>query len=291
MYDAFQGDLGYNFSPAPLGDEVVRSALLYWDRIDIPDNDFATLPLPSEYQVLISNGIVTRTHISIYGASPQPIKIAGGTLLNAVSINGRNIEEFGDKLNAVPLRAFEELQKEKEVFWAYLKNSKTAETPEEEGMKGRSLLFEIPNRLYIPNAGVQFNDILEYKQKRGEELAAFWSAIDDVYYKISNANDIEHARGSEFDKLDIALSDMKKSSQESFPRMIAKSFRFEINPVNMVSAAAVAAALTPSVPIIAATAFASGFKLDFADTFFGNKLPSRNAPYRYALDAESSLEK
>jgi hypothetical protein len=290
LYDAFKAEKGWHITPSPLNASIVRSSLLYWDRIDIPDNDFARLPLSADYQPLIAEKIVTRRHISVYGSSTNVVKINGGSLINCnIIVDGKSIDDFAEKLKLVPLEAFNQLQQEKDTLWAYLKNNATASSPEEGSVNGRSLVLELYNKLPVPDDSVPFEKVLKFKSDRADELQALRSKLDELYIKISNAEDVQYMKAMAVDEIDLCIADLIRVSNESWTTKMIKSLKFEINPINMATISAAVIGYTGSITLGALSNFATCFKLDLSDTIFNKQLPPRLAPYKVALDVMDNL--
>jgi len=70
---------------------------------------------------------------------------------------------------------------------------------------------ELVNCLPTAAAGVPLQRILEFKQKRYDELLGLRVSLDDMYSKIAYTNDIPHTKTSEIQRLENALLDLKKS--------------------------------------------------------------------------------
>ncbi|MBE2190736.1 MAG: hypothetical protein IAE63_01000 [Alphaproteobacteria bacterium] len=275
----------------PLDLDLIRMSLLYWDRIDIPDSDVATVRLPQELDVLMQENILSRKLVSSRPASgfKHLVRLGSGSSLIAaknITVGGQKIDLL-TLINEAPIKAFEELVQEQDILWSYFQNSPTVIVPENTKVPGRSLLFEIYEALPVPTSDTPIDKILEFKANRTDELSALRSEIDSIYQQISNATDIEHAKSMAFNKLESALSDLSKVANENLGSKLARSLKFEINPIGM--AAATTALAAGSVTVGALVAFGSCFKLDCSETVFKTDLPQRLTPYKYVFDARAEL--
>lgn len=273
-----------------LDPDLMRTALLYWDRIEIPDSPFASIMLPQEFDVLSQEKILTRKLVPSIGFRVGSLMPVGNGL---VSFNGKIMKaspiNILDVINESPVLAFAEVTKEEpETLWSYFRNNPTADMPDRIGTPGRGLLFEISEALPVPAPEVPIEKILEFKMKRGSELLALRAEMDAIYQGIMSAQDIDHAKAMKFDQIALALSDLKKVSQESFVSKFAKKIQMEINFVGMASSVA-ALALNAPLYIAAPIALASCFKLSPTDFVSKNDIPSRLVPYKYILDMGKSL--
>lgn len=275
--------------PIPLDPNLMRASLLYWDRIDIPDSDVATIRIPKEFDTLQKEGIVSRKlvksglgHLFSLGGNLN-ITLSGNTL------NGQPLESnLINSINQAPLRAFQELVEDTDVLWSYFQNSSTVSVPSGTGSSGRSLLFEIYNALPVPDPDTPIDNILSFKDNRKSELLSLRYEIDSAYQKISNATDIEYAKSMELSKLKSALLDLEKVANETFLHKLRNSLKFEINLVGIATPIA-ALALDAPIVIGAAIGIGSCFKLDCSNVILGPRLPDRLTPYQYLLDVQTKL--
>ena len=274
---------------APFLDPIlIRTSLLYWDRIDIPDNDLIAVGLPTELDILTQERILSRKLVPILHGSNfnHLLRIGGNGSLSAKGfvINGQEVDMV-DLLNQVPVKAFNELMREQDTLWSYVQNSPTVASP---SSSGRSLLFEIHNALPVPDSDVPIEKILDFKLKRQSDLLALRQEIDESYQMINNATDIDHAKSMAFTRLSAILSDLEKIAKETLASKLKRSLRYEINPVRMFTAAAIPSALG-SLPLGAFCAFGSCFSLNVSEMFSSSNLPYRLTPYKYILDAQNDL--
>lgn len=269
----------------PLDSALIKAAALYWDRIDIPDGRTFKYELPKEFNILSEEKILSRTisNSMTPGGFARFVSFASERNVSFhfskdIHENGNN-SAFFSAINESPIWVFEKLVKDKDVLWSYFQEGAV---PVISNTQSRSLLFEIHQALPVPSSNTSIDDILEFKTKRSDELIALRHEIDVLYQKISQAEDIEHAKTMGFDSLNSTLKNLYKVTEESLVCKVRRSLAFEINIIGMASAMA---ALTTSVPISVGIGFLSCFKLDF-----GSILEERNSPYKYLLDARKNLK-
>lgn len=274
-----------------LDPDLIRTSVLYWDRMDIPDGDVIKVSLNSEFDVLIQEKILTRQAVKT--ATPLGFVMLdqlgqGNAKFSQDIIDNGNNSKLARAINQGPLKAFHALASEdNEVIWSYFSNNISNEKENDANVPYRALLFEIHQALPIPDCDTPIDQILEFKAKRANELLALRCEIDAVYQEISNATDMSHAKSMAFNKLELALSDLSKAANENLGCKLARSLKFEINPIGMASAAVALAA--GSITTGALVAFGSCFKLDTSETVFNSSLPERLTPYKYVLDVQKEL--
>ncbi len=299
VVNAYNDNQGHNVKSIAINDDIVRSALVYWDKIEIPDTAIASVILPEPYETLAKESILSRQFIDcglggtiigqFFGEGGQ--LIAGGIVINGEPLDAVTI------INQAPVDVFYKLSKDKEILWSYLKNSETVAEPQSSIFNGRSLMVEITNRLPRPDASVTFDVILNFKEKRDAELKALRSELDDMYAKLAQLPDLEAAKAIAFNKVDLAILDLTKASSESFVIKNLKGLKFEINWTGAVEAAGLAGLAVAAGASLAHTAIAGGvaaigkgIKISSSTELFGKKLPERLLPYKYILDVKNELQ-
>ncbi len=298
VVNAYNYNQGHNVKSIAINDDIVRSALVYWDKIEIPDTAIASVILPEPYETLAKENILSRQFIDcgLGGSILGEFFGEGGELTAEISINGEPLD-IVTIINQAPVNIFYELSKSKETLWSYLKNSETAAEPPSSIFNGRSLMVEITNRLPTPDASVAFDAILNFKEKRNAELMALRTELDDMYLKLAQLPDLDAARAIAFNKIDSTILDLRKVSSESFVVRNIKALKSEINWTGAIGAAAavgltsLALGTATEVAAIAGgfAAIGNGIKISSSTEVFGKKLPERLLPYKYALDVRNDL--
>lgn len=169
----------------------IRKYLLYWDEIDYPDNNIISMGLSDDLTFLEASGILKRTRVIFGGSVPIDGKI----------------------FIAAQEHAFQKNEEKENGKWslAQLSDSQfyTNTTPE------IGIEFELANCLPAPQADVPLNDILEFKNKRRDELTALRIYKDELYQGIITAGDIPRAKIAALNKLELGLKDLDKTLKES----------------------------------------------------------------------------
>lgn len=180
--------------------DLMRFFLLFWDKFDWPDSRIIRIGGPDEHaQYLIEAGIISRSMSS-----------------GRISGNGSQI------VLDCHLGAFKGLDQREPGKWSLAKGEGTISFPDTDLEEGRGLLFELHQAIPVPSREVPYQDILEFKQKRRDELLQLRYHLEDLFQLISGAPDIELARATEFERLDSAIADHIKAIREmNFPLRLA----------------------------------------------------------------------
>ncbi|GAB3370025.1 DUF6236 family protein [Spongiibacter taiwanensis] len=141
--------------------EEIRYYALYWDRVVIPGNNLVYIGLPDE-DILIESGVIERPRVGFQGS------FGGADLGHAFAV-------------AQSLVAKKLIEEDKSIDWALHQIGNKLNIPQEYCEEKHSLRFELINLLPVPEGEVPIPDILEFKERRGDELEALHQAIEAAY--------------------------------------------------------------------------------------------------------------
>lgn len=174
--------------PPPL---EMRKYLLYWDKIDYPDNNLVSIH-SDDIDALMQLGVLERTFVHFQG------KFNSGK---------------GEFFIAAQEKVF---SKRSELFPGSWSMAQLSTTPfYTQGDRKTAIDFELYGALPVPAASTPFYDILEFKEHRSDELIAFRAHLDDVYQRILNSPDSARARNTEIDRLESAIHNISRTLDES----------------------------------------------------------------------------
>ncbi|MVF14926.1 hypothetical protein FT643_22590 [Ketobacter sp. MCCC 1A13808] len=192
------GGLKYIGEPPPL---ELRKYLMYWDEIDYPSNGLINIYSPNMDYLETTNSL-KRTRV---GFSSGLISDDGEYFIEA--------QEAALRLN----------QEKEPGSWSLAQMS--AEPQYSQGNIGVSVDFELYGMLPVPSEDTPLSDILEFKEKRRDELIAFRVYLDDIYQKIIGSADIPRSRNSEVTKLENALKDLDRALNEGKIKRVVTNIR------------------------------------------------------------------
>lgn len=208
---------------------LIRNWVMFWDEFICPDNNFISTGLPPELDYLQQQNLLTRNRVPFSGG------ISSG--------------DFGKLFLAAQEVTYMQKNAEEPGKWSIAQS---------EGIiKGQScaqdtsacLVFELINSIQLPDRATPINEILEFKEKRRDELSAFHSYLEDIYFRISESKDIPRSKTHELAKLESAISDYNNTVQEKFQNRLLSSLRVVLDRSLITSAgmAMGAASLAPSI--------------------------------------------
>jgi len=109
----------------------------------------------------------------------------------------------------------------------------------------QTLRFDLCNLLPVPGPDVNLNEILEFKERRSDELIALHSYIDELYFEVINSGDFELSKAKAFDGFKRAIADLDALNSQGWRSPIkfdiSSSFEFDLSQVMTAATAGVAA--------------------------------------------------
>ncbi len=220
--------------PDPL---ELRKYILYWDEIDYPTNNLIHVS-SHDIDYLESTGVLKRTRVIFQG-----------------EINSGRGEFF----IAAQEAALAENQKKEPGVWSIAQLSQKPFYTQSFATTG--IEFELYDVLPIPAVDTPFDEILEFKNKRSDELSAFRCYIDEIIENIIASKDIPRAKNVQVARLELAIKDIDRVLNESTFKRTTGNLKSVINSdfsgiVGAGLGAAGIASLIPMPPLIAGVATA-----------------------------------
>jgi hypothetical protein len=165
--------------------------------------------LHGEY--LERQGVIHRTEITFPGVTPAQIE-----LMRAQARNGIGVAlppgSILDRLTESHIEIFRRLEAAAPGMWAFATIGDGMDSPPTEADTNyRGGLLELYDCLPVPLSDVAYEDILAFKDKYKSERLDLRSSLDSVYRSIENDFDRPLAHNAEISRLEISLSNLRKS--------------------------------------------------------------------------------
>lgn len=196
---------------AVISDLDLNYLTLYWDRLVSPTNNILHRPLNNERD-LITCGILTRPKF-----------------FRPEITNSAEIPDFYTDTHVKTLSALR--NKEVNVDWRmHFLNDQINISPEL-ATKKEVLRFELGNLLPVPMSDTPINEILEFKERRSDELAALHEYIDELYKEVLLSCDFNLQKAKAMSGLKKSIEDLHKLNDQFFrsPVKFNISSSFELN--------------------------------------------------------------
>lgn len=254
----------------------LRQYLLYWDRIEYPTNrgfNFTS----KEVEFLSSTGVLQRTEIPF-----------------ALLANKDGIMTQDDALLKSPQLAFNFNNAKEQGMWSMTQPNQSLHLTPELSEEHRSVEIELVDSLPLPDLSVPLEKILEFKEKRKDELGAFRSYLDSLYLEVINSKDIPRSRIKAIEDLQRGIVDLHKVMGESKIKQLVGSMKVELNVRGIIFAAGALGYLHTqydlplflSVPLAAS---AGMLNFDVKPVMQPKKIPENLKDYAYLFYAEKEV--
>ena len=259
---------GGNIDPA-----LIRNWVMFWDEFICPDNNFISTGLPQDLGFLQEQGLLTRNRVPFSGS------VSSG--------------DFGKLFLAAQEITYLQKNAEEPGKWSMGQSEGIIKGQGMPQGTEACLVFDLINSIQLPDRLVPINDILEFKEKRRDELSAFHSYLEEVYLRITASKDIPRAKTHELEKLETAISEYNRTVQEKFQNRLLTSLRIILDRSLLTSAgmAMGAASLAPSIGLPALGAGAMVGSASFAIQSILTERNSNNGlhPLTYVAKVENEL--
>lgn len=182
--------------------QELRVASLLWDRLVWPNSRVIYIEGGPDADYLQQSGILFRPEYTFNG------DIAQGMAMMQIT-------------------AFQELENREPGLWALAQGERSFMLQTEMVAHDRGTLVELHRAVPVPDQDVPLEDVLEFKHRRADDLAALRAELDQCYLLIDSAEDKALAELTQFKKVDAACADMVKLARETFPfRMASLGMQF-----------------------------------------------------------------
>lgn len=196
-----------------LDPEKLRQYILYWDKIDYPDNNLIGYELTPDEEFLLKCGVLERTMCRFSGT----VSIGANLLLD------------------IQLAAFNKHCKQKDEIWSIAQPTREIILPKNLSALKENIQVELYNCLPVPAVDTPFEIILDFKQKRNSELQAFRYLLDDMYKDIISHPDVDFAKRKSIENIENALIDIDRTLGESKIRRSVKNMKAQLNISQLVN--------------------------------------------------------
>lgn len=170
----------------------LRQYLLYWDKIDFPQNNLIGFGESPEIEYLKKEGIMQQTNVRVTG-------------------NGELTELY---LKA-QLKVLEINNGSEKGRWTLGQENIELVLPKGESVMEKGIELDLYNSLPIPTEDTSLEDVLMFKDKRKDELLEFRSLMDNFYLELLKSGDSERAVIAYIDRIQNKVGDIDRVMNES----------------------------------------------------------------------------
>lgn len=156
-------------SEGGLTSRELRYFLLYWDKVVIPTTNIIHFAVPEE-EVLVGTGIISRPRVQFSG-----------------SFNGETMAQA--QVLAQTAVAKNLIENDRTTDWVLHQIGEAIIIPNKETVQKQTIRVDLINSLPVPDASIAIQDILEFKDRRRDELNHLHKSLDDFYFEILSSPD------------------------------------------------------------------------------------------------------
>lgn len=182
---------------------------LYWDKVIFPQNSLVGFGTPYEDD-LISYGLIEKPFIPRDG------------YLDYNELTNYMIEDLVTVAN--------NLREERKDFDWFIHQMTDSGVASPDSLKKMSLRLDLINLLPVPNENVHIADVLEFKERRSDELKNMHQFIDGVYLKVLQSGDFDLSRSAAINELKEAVQILDRVSSEKWGMTSKFNFSLSIEP-------------------------------------------------------------
>lgn len=247
----------------------LRQYLLYWDQIDFPTNNIMSFAGTPETDYLESTGSMKRSRVSVE-MKGELVNLFLQSQVKALHLNNR----------MEPGR------------WSLAQPRHELVLDRDSSDINRTIAVELYQSLPAPTKDVPLADILEFKERRKDELGEFRGLIDSLYSEIIISGDQEMAKVAKLDELARKANDIDRLLEESLIQKIKQSLKiqFDYNSLVAGTGAAVLGSLSgnPEAGIIAG--IMSSIRVNSEMSLIPKGLPDELKDYAYLYYSQKEFD-
>lgn len=190
------GPEGLYIENSELDATELRRALLYWDAMVWPRNDGMLIGGGDDLSFLVDAGVMFRPEFEL-----EPKEFHSGLAAEYV------VKSY--------LNSLEELERRSPGQWALSSGQHSIMTREEAFKEGRGMLVELTRAIPLPKRDVPFAEILEFKQRRRDELLELRFVLENMYQGWVNSEDQAHQFKLAMNRVDAAANKVIRVAHDS----------------------------------------------------------------------------
>ncbi|MCS4265929.1 DUF6236 family protein [Serratia sp. BIGb0163] len=260
----------------PISLEDLRFCSLFWDKIENP-NSLVYFEPSDDFKVLISEGIASQTKVEIDGI--------GG--------NGNG----GDWMKELVLKnqmAFMNMQRgNMGIDWSLAQTSDTLSSPSDSNISRAVCEFNLYNAISSPVSDVSIYDVLEFKERRSDELIALRDMIDDSVFRVSSNPEDLNAYRREVSRLESVLNDYNSVMKETGYQTVKRTLTSLLTspPLGAVAIAGMVPEFAPFMSVVNVVGIgACALGLAYKELIVDKNIPNQHKQFAYLIHAKQELK-
>jgi hypothetical protein len=245
----------------------LRRSLLFWDKIIWP----------------VTNGIYIDG-----GVDTEFLEAQNKLLRPLFSVNG----DVATGLSMAFTETYRVLSERNPGQWLLTEGEKSLQIHGKQIEQGRGVIAHLINAVPVPDRTMPLEDVIRFKEKRGDEVIALRTRIDEFYQEWVNSEDKEHQLMLAVTKIDMASADMVKVARESKSPFSMSSWKinYSASPDAMKALMGyLSAAEALELGIVGSLLSGAASSMLSVGTDIGLRNSKINSPFNYVASMEGSL--
>lgn len=256
--------------------DALRRALLYWDQLLVLDDTDRSVAWSDDDEFLKSAKILKPIQVVREVDRSKPLA-SGIDLMPPEVIYEVNLAHASRKL-----------EERRDAIYSIYGPSWSTALADDVLVDFPSLELKLFNLLPVPKSGVPFNDILEFKHRRKDELEDLRFAIDNLVEDARARMDGLRAEDQSVAKVSKSLEHLRRVVNESLATRLLSNVTISVNGATVVSALGATGLLLSELPPLVTGTLAS-ISIGTAVRRRHKDLPGNVSAFRYAVEAEREL--
>ena len=272
----------------------LRRAALFWDRLVWPDSQIISLGSNADEMLLASEGLLSRPRPTRYNDAAGVGKMSA--LVRITESSNITIGTEQAKLFAQQhVDEFLDLERSEPGQWTLSQGDRSFVMTNTNFVEGRGQLVTLSRAIPIPDPNYPLHDLLEFKQKRRDEIVALTHELDKFFSQIANAKDADFELSRLLRVVDKQCSDMLKAAKESKRKFYLGDFAFSLSldsiesAINRCVAWEAAGIYFANLPLVGGVLGGASSLVSFSRGLGARKLVTRDSPFRVVSSMHREL--
>lgn len=267
---------GFVIKNSGIDSQELRYSLLFWDELAWPTSNLIHIGGGPDEEFLQNAGILTRPRQTMIG-----------------SFTG------ADVFTGPHLEAFRQLDENEPGKWSLATGERSLDWKQMPLSAADAAVIELHRAIPVPDRDVPLSEILEFKQRRSDEIKSLRAEIDSYVLTIRTAGDPEAALAAKTESIEKACVDLLRAGNSwRFPvRLTDLKVTFETKPLDVIAKAIGGGAISSHflnfgtvgtlLGSMVGASLAAGLKITGTPKLQG--IRPRQTPYQYVYSFHNEL--
>lgn len=271
----------------------LRRAVLFWDRLVWPDSRIVSFGSNYDEITLENEGLLSRPRPQAYnddaqvGSMSALVRIENST---NTTIGKHTSKYFVDQ----HVNEFLALDKNEPGQWVMAEGENSLHLTNQNFVPNRGQIVTLARAVPLPDATFPIDELLEFKERRRDEIVSLTFELDKFYSQIANSEDRDFEMNRILRVIDKNCADMIKVARESKRRFHLGDWNTSLSVNNFESAgnrvvAWDAIGSSFGLPVVGGILGAAASFVSFDRGLGSRRLADRQSPFRVVTTMHNEL--